>query len=90
LSVGESELLQKINGLMASFPWERYHELSAKRQDELLSDAERAEIVALSDQLEAAGAQRVTLLAELARLRNTTLPALMSDIGLRPPRARVE
>jgi hypothetical protein len=84
LSQPESDLLLKINALLADFPWERYHELVAKRERELLTADELAEIIGLSDQLEAANAQRMTLLVELARLRNTSLPALMAELGLRP------
>jgi hypothetical protein len=84
LSQPESDLLLKINALLADFPWERYHELVAKRERELLTADELAEIIGLSDQLEAANAQRMTLLVELARLRDTSLPALMAELGLRP------
>ena len=84
LSPAEGELLLRVNGLLACFPWERYRELVAKRQGELLTTSEQAEIVAMSDQAEAAGAQRMALLAELARLRNTSLSALMAELGLRP------
>ena len=35
-----------------------------------------------SDRLEAANAQRIGYLAELARVRHTTLDAIMSELGL--------
>ncbi len=84
LSPGEAELLLRINGMLSAFPWERYHELIAKRQDESLTVSEQAEIAAFSDQIEAANAERMVLLAELARLRKTSVPALLAELGLRP------
>jgi hypothetical protein len=81
----QAELLLQINNRLSSFPWERYRELIARRQDESLTASEQTEITDLSDQVEAANAERLTLLAELAHLRNTSLSALMADLGLRSP-----
>src|SRR5256885_2256807 len=58
--------------------------LIAKRQAETLTPDEQQELITLSDQIEAANVQRVEALAELARLRNTTLSALILDLGLKP------
>jgi hypothetical protein len=85
LSPGEAELLLKINDLLASFPWERYHELITNRQDESLTANEQVQLAALADQIEAANVHRMALLAELAQLRKISVPALMAELGLRPP-----
>jgi hypothetical protein len=41
-------------------------------------------LIARSDRLEEANAQRIGYLAELARVRHTTLDAVMSEFGLMP------
>jgi hypothetical protein len=41
-------------------------------------------LIALSNQIEETNAQRIQDIAELADLRQTTAPALMSELGLKP------
>jgi hypothetical protein len=77
-------LLSKINLGLSSTEWERYHTLVAQRQAETLTPDEQTELIALSDRLEEANAQRIGYLAELARVRHTTLDAVMSELGLTP------
>ena len=86
LSDRESILLEKVNFGLSAETWLRYHELIAKRQDEMLTTAEQASLVALSDQIEALNAQRLEALAELARLRGVSLPILMTELGIKVPR----
>jgi len=85
LSATESELLLKINHSLEGIAWARYHALVAKRRAETLTADEQQELIALSDQIEAANAERMTYLAELARLRNVSLAALIRQLGLQPP-----
>lgn len=80
----EADLLLGINESLSGFDWERYHHLMAKRQAEALAAMEQAELVSLSDQIEAANLQRIEHLAALARLRNTSVPALIAELGLKP------
>jgi hypothetical protein len=84
LSPEESRLLSKINLGLSPNEWERYHALMARRKAETLTPDEQAELIALSDRLEEANAQRIGYLAELARVRNTTLDAVISELGLTP------
>jgi hypothetical protein len=77
-------LLSKINLGISSNEWERYHELVARRKAETLTPDEQIELIALSDRLEEVNAQRIGYLAELARLRNTSLEALIRELGLTP------
>jgi hypothetical protein len=77
-------LLLRVNEVFTPIDWKRYRELLAKRNAETISEAERMELTAISDQIETANARRIEYLAELARLRNTTVPALMSELGLQP------
>ena len=66
---------------MSPEEWDRYLILLAKRDAEQLDAQEHAELVALSDKIEEANARRMQSVAELARLRKTTIPALMETLG---------
>jgi hypothetical protein len=79
----EAELLLKIN--QSALPVNlqaRYDALVAKRQEETLTPGEREELIHLTDQLGELNVQRLEHLAELARLRQTALPALMENLGI--------
>ena len=80
----EAQLLLHINQSMADISWPRYHQLVARRQAETLTVDEQHELIALSDAIETANVQRIEYVAELARLRNTTVPAVMQALGLKP------
>jgi antitoxin component of RelBE/YafQ-DinJ toxin-antitoxin module len=82
LSPEESKLLKKINSSLTAIAWERYQLLLAKRDSETLSTDEQAELIHLSDQIEEANARRMKAVAELARLRKTSVPALAETLGL--------
>jgi hypothetical protein len=84
LSPEEAHLLSKINLGLAPTEWERYHALVTRRKAETLTPDEQIELITLSDRLEEANAQRIGHLAELARVRHTTLDAVMSELGLTP------
>jgi hypothetical protein len=84
LSAREADLLLEINQSLAGIPWERYRILVGKRRTETLTAAERQELIALTDQIETANAQRMALLTELAGLRNVSLSALIQELGLKP------
>ena len=85
LSHTESELLTKINRGLPSDLQDRYDELIGKRSEATLTEPEHDELLRLTEQVEAWDVERVELLAELARSRKTTLPALMKDLGIKPP-----
>jgi hypothetical protein len=81
----ESELLLQINRGIPPELRERYEALSAKRQAETLNSEEYAELLRLTGQIEQLDAVRLTALAELARLRQTSLAELMRTLGIQPP-----
>jgi hypothetical protein len=81
----ESELLLKINEGIPSDIQKRYNELIAKRQAEILTPDEYAELLQMTQQVEKLEVRRVEYLAELARLRGMSLTALMKNLGIRPP-----
>ncbi|MFH1906264.1 MAG: hypothetical protein ABIL11_02605 [Chloroflexota bacterium] len=84
LSPVETELLQRINASLSAIEWERYRALLAKRDAETVSAEEQAELIALSDQIENANVRRMEVVAELARVRKTTVAELMATLGLSP------
>jgi hypothetical protein len=85
LSGDESELLLKINQGVPPDIQERYDELIAKRQSETLTPGEYDELLRITDQVEKLDAERVEYLKELARIRQTSLTALMEDLRIRIP-----
>ena len=85
LSKDETELLLKINQSLSAYVQQRFNELVVKRQAETLTPEEHQELLQLTDQIEKSDAKRVQYLTELARLRGTSLTALMKDLGIRPP-----
>ena len=81
----ESELLLKINEGVPRDIQTRYNELIAKRQTETLTPDEYEELLKLTQEVEKLEVRRVEYLAELARLRGTSLTAVMENLGIRPP-----
>jgi len=84
LEARESELLERINLGLSAPSRERWEELEAKRRAERLSEEEQAELIELSDALEALNVQRLQYLSELALLRQTDLRTLMEELGITP------
>ncbi len=87
LSPEEASLLARVNATLASTERARYAELTRRREEERLTAAEHAELVALSDALEAFDADRAAALAEIAQARGATLGAVMASLGV-PPASR--
>jgi len=85
LPQSEAELLLKINQGVPSEVQKRYDELVTKRREESLTPDEFDELLHLTNQIEGLEARRVEYLAELARLRQTSLTKLMKDLGIRSP-----
>lgn len=85
LPLAEADLLQRINQGLPPEIWQRYNELVDKRRAETLTAEERAALIALSDHIEQANAQRIAYLVELARLRQTNLETLMGELGISAP-----
>lgn len=81
----ESELLLKINEGVPPDVQTRYNELIAIRQAEALTPEEYKELLRLTQRVEKLEVRRVEYLAELARLRGTSLTALMENLGIQPP-----
>jgi hypothetical protein len=80
----ESELFQTINHSLANIDWQHYETLLTKRDAQTLSANEQTELIAMSDQIELANGDRIQALAELAKIRNTNIQALMIELDLKP------
>jgi hypothetical protein len=80
----ESALLMKINEGWPEENWRRYGELICKRRAETLTEPEREELIALGDDLEMWNVRMLERLLELARLRQTSLDAVMKELGIKP------
>jgi hypothetical protein len=85
LSKREEELLSEVYREKRPGFQERYDLLNAKRRDFSLTPQEHEELLRLVDESEAFTVRRVEALGELAQLRQTTLPALMKQFGLKAP-----
>jgi hypothetical protein len=80
----ESALLQQINIGLSDREWQHYEQLRTRLTAATLESKDQAELVALTDRIEAANVQRISALIQLAELRNTTLDALMDQLEIRP------
>ncbi len=85
LSQAESELLEKINQGLAARDQHPYDELVAKRETEDLTQDENTEFLRLTNLLEAQNVERMEALAQLARIRRSTLRDLIQDLGIKTP-----
>ncbi len=81
----ESKLLARANEAVPPELRSRLSKLQKKRDARSLSDAELEELIALSDRVEQLHAERLEALADLARLRGTTLTELMDQLGISFP-----
>jgi hypothetical protein len=81
----EAELLVRINSRFPEEVQRRYAELIAKRDTETLSEAEYAELLGLTKQVEASDVARVEALTKLAALRGVTLAELMRRLEIASP-----
>ena len=86
LRLKEAELLERINVGLPETDWRRYDALIARRNTESLASGEQDELIALTDRIERANAERVGHLAELARLRGISLGRLAEQLGIGPRR----
>jgi hypothetical protein len=82
LAPEESKLLARIEEVLPEALKVRLSELEDRRDDGSLTQAEAMELLGLSDQAEILHAQGLAALAELAKLRGTSLPVLMDQLGI--------
>jgi hypothetical protein len=85
LPAEEAELLRAINQGVPAELRDRYEVLIARRRADTLTEEEHQELLRLTDQVEAADAERLSHLASLSRLRGVPLGALLESLGIRAP-----
>jgi hypothetical protein len=76
-------LLKKIKAMIPLSVVKRFKELQTKQQNNTISEKEYAEIIVITDFIEEKSAERVTLLAELAKIRQVPLIELVKQIPLK-------
>jgi hypothetical protein len=85
LSPRETELLLKINQALPADWLKKHGKLYRKWQRGAATPEEHETLKTLNRRLEAANAERLGYLAELAQIRQKPLRVLMKELGLRPP-----
>ena len=85
-SPAESELLRRINAPLPQT--ERFARLRIKLQNDTLSDAERDELIAISEEREVANAGRAEAVMELATLQGRPFKELWNQMVGAPQGAR--
>ena len=78
----EDELLQLIHLNIQPQELEEYYHLVDLRKSERLSEEEYEKLIALTNRIEMAHAERLKYVAALARLRGASLEQTMIDLGL--------
>jgi hypothetical protein len=76
-------LLKKIKAMIPLSVVKRFKELQTKQQNNTISEKEYAEIIVITDFIEEKSAERVVLLAELAKIRQISLTELVKQIHLK-------
>ncbi len=85
LSENETDHLQKINQGLPAGVERRTRELVARRRAGTLSAKQHTELLELTEETEKWQAERVRHLVDLARIRGTSLPELMDELGIEAP-----
>jgi hypothetical protein len=78
----ELELLKEINVGISAKIWEEFHALEAKRRASTLTEQEHKKLIEINDNIEAASFHRLTLLVELASIRDRSLPEIIAELGI--------
>lgn len=83
LSAQEQARLDGLNNELPRTFWKRYRALATKLEDETLTEDERQEFLALTQQSEGWNVRRLELLEELAQKRGMHFPELMKALEIR-------
>lgn len=82
LSKRETELFREINDSFDEVFWYRYKELRENLEDETMTPTENEEFLKMNEEVEAKNVIRLRSVAELAQLRQMSIPDLMNQLGL--------
>ena len=78
----EDQLVSMASQGLPIAVWMRYNSLVDKRKLGVLTETEHEELMLLTDEVEVAHYKRLGHLAELSKIRKTTLEQLMSEFGI--------
>jgi hypothetical protein len=81
LPIRGAELLLQINDGPSEAVWQRYHELSARRDAEILTPQEHEELIGLSQFIESSDMKRLEYIVRLAELRGVNLRTVRTQLG---------
>jgi hypothetical protein len=84
LPTHESELLLRLQTLFPAEQTVEYHQLCEKSDAETLTEAERERFLTLLEQRDHQNAERLEIVAELARQRGPSVREVMQQLGIRP------
>lgn len=82
LPKAEATLLRQINVGLSDDRQARFVELKEKRDKEVLTDLEHAELLTIIDEIEQNDVERMKAVTKLAQLRNLPVRELMQEFGL--------
>lgn len=80
--LSEDELLQRVQLSVQAWELEEYYRLAELRKAELISNDEYEKLLALTNRIEMAHAERMKYVVALAKLRGTSLEQTMLNLGL--------
>jgi len=78
----EEQLLQRIQLKIPQKDLEEYYRLVGLRKAEKLGSREHKKLLALTNRIEMAHAERMKFVAALARLRGVSLEQIVADLGI--------
>ena len=78
----EGQLLQRVQLNIHPRELEKYNRLVELRRQETLTEEEYARLLALTNRIEIAYAERMKYVVALAKLRGVTLEQMMLDLGI--------
>jgi hypothetical protein len=81
----EGEILRRLDVGFPSTFWRRHRELRRKLQNNSLTVEEHRELLANTDRIEMADAERIAALAKLADLRGVPLLTVVQQFGMGGP-----
>lgn len=81
----ESEIILKINQGIPKNIQQHFNDLQTKRQTKTLNTEGQQELIELSKKIEQQDADRIKLIAQLAKLQGVTLNDVMKSLGITRP-----
>ena len=84
LPSGEAELLLRLQTLFPSEQTREYHALCQLSDAGTLMNPDRERLIELIEQRDHQNAERLAILADLARIRGVSVREMMTHLGIRP------